>query len=70
MDFIKLHYIDSDKQKIGWLINVSHIIEVFEFPDGSCGVKTTNTGDEYTPVEESYEEVIKILKRTGRCWEK
>lgn len=64
MDFIKLHF-GIDGAEIGWLINVSHITEVVKFPDGSCGVKTISTGQEHTPVLESYKKVIKTLKRTG-----
>lgn len=68
MDFITVHFKDDEDRVITWLINVNHLVEVFRFPDDSCGIRTTQMKDEYTPVSESYTDVIAKLKVTGRCY--
>lgn len=68
MDFITVHFENDEGKEIIWVINVNHLVELFRFPDGSCGIRTTQMRDEYTPVLESYTDVIAKLKVTGRCW--
>ena len=56
------HYLNEDGEIVEWYVNNHHLIDIVVI-DGSVYVTTTGTGDDGWLVEETAEDIVRMLNR-------